>query len=63
LWTSDVAALLVQVLMELLDLLLRDLDLLQGGRDLLEGEGSALLAFGDQLTQVVHLPDGCLVSE
>src|SRR3954454_6487868 len=60
---DHVDALLVQVLMELLDLLLGDLDLLEGGRDLLEGERTALLAFGDQLTEVVHLPDGCLVSE
>jgi hypothetical protein len=59
----DVDALLVQVLREAPDLLLGDLDLLEGGRDLLEGQEPALLTVGDELTQVVHLPDGCLVSE
>ena len=73
LWASDVAglavgaddvdALLVQMRVQLLDLLLGDLDLLEGGRDLLEGQEAALLTFGDELTELVHLPDGCLVSE
>ena len=49
--------------MQLGHLLLRDLDLLEGGRDLLEGQEASLLTVGDELTQVVHLPDGCLVSE
>jgi hypothetical protein len=60
---DDIDALLVQVLVQLLHLLLGDFDLLEGGRDLLEGQRASLLAFGDQLTEVVHLPDGCLVSE
>ena len=49
--------------MQLRDLLLGDLDLLEVGGDLLEGQEPSLLAFGDQLAQLVELPDRRLVGE
>ncbi len=60
---DHVDAVLLQVRMQLLHLLLRDLHLLQGGSDLLERQVAALLTFGDQLTELLHLRDRSLVRQ
>ncbi len=49
--------------MQVLDLLLGDLDLLEGRGDLLEGQDASLLTVGDELAQLVELPDGRFVGQ
>src|SRR4051794_22512289 len=55
---DDVDPLALEPGMQLCDLLLRDLHLFQRGGDLLEGQEPALLAFGDERTELVDLRDG-----
>jgi hypothetical protein len=48
---------------QLVDLLLRDFHFLERTGDLLEGEEATFLAVGDQLAQLVAVPDRRLVSQ
>ena len=49
--------------MKLLDLFLGYLDLFQARGDLIESQEAPLLALGDQRTQLLHLNDGCFVTQ